>query len=326
MTQPTFIALRAELPWKKWHQDLDLNFALFVMLSLMMHVAATQYLRFIPKEQFPELGISPLEIPLTYPTDERIITIPKAIDLPAFETTPAMVETASGPAVSPEPGTGATQGGRSDNEAPPNGAASRSAGPGGVVGILSDHPEIITAITSRGNDEGYAEMAARISPNSSQQVPAGRLAHGGRDLPAGALETKEVGIALDVPGASAPGVMQLPEHKERRVGVRFDPPASDAIDAATNELVRQALRARLSGVRVCYEKQLKVHTNLAGSVRMLVVFSEDGRVRSVQVLNDGLGNAAMTSCIAGVLGRANTGRPLGKTVSVRVPYVFTAVE
>jgi len=311
MTQPSFIALRREVPWKKWYQELDAAFAVFIVLSLLIHAVASQFLRELPERQAPTMVIRPFDLTLSYPVDESLIPLPEPI-LPSVAETPPSINTPTE--------------GRTFPQARGYGTPGRGSGPGNVLDVLNDHPEILQAITTVGGDDGFAEMTAKISPNLRLNVPYARLADAGGDLPLGAIESHEVGIAWNMPGTAAPGTVNLPERKQAQPGVRAGKPETDAVDAETGNLVRRALRARLSGVRMCYERRLNYNVNLAGSVRMLVVFGADGRVQSVRLLSDGLGDAEAISCIAEVLRRADAGRPLGQTVSVRVPYVFSAVN
>ncbi len=84
------------------------------------------------------------------------------------------------------------------------------------------------------------------------------------------------------------------------------------------------VRARIGGIKACYESQLKRNPNLRGKIRIRFTILATGAIAEVQVIESSLGSAEVGSCLVGTMRSWRTPfRPSG-TVTVEYPFVFSA--
>lgn len=99
--------------------------------------------------------------------------------------------------------------------------------------------------------------------------------------------------------------------------------AAGSLDKA---LIRRYVRRRSGSIQYCYEKRLPSSPKLAGTVMVhFTINSAAGRV--VAATADGLGDAEVEACVAGVIKEIEFPRTEdGGTVQVNYPFVFTRAE
>src|SRR5581483_4600127 len=90
---------------------------------------------------------------------------------------------------------------------------------------------------------------------------------------------------------------------ERKVTavVKSEAPAVDG-KLDTNNIVRE-VRARMSAIKLCYERALKRNPNLSGKVVIRWTITAAGTVTGVDVDQDNLNDSEVTGCIKGLVAR-----------------------
>lgn len=120
---------------------------------------------------------------------------------------------------------------------------------------------------------------------------------------------------------SVPGEAK-PELTPRVAPVKRDPNCDDPCNGKESPELLSAIGAKAGQARSCYERALSNNNALAGRLEIAVRVSRTGSVCSASIAKDGLGDAAVTSC---VLSRFRGGRypqPSGGCVDVSVPMNF----
>jgi outer membrane biosynthesis protein TonB len=113
---------------------------------------------------------------------------------------------------------------------------------------------------------------------------------------------------------------------ERKVSgvVKSEAPAVDGeLDPA---LVSKEVRARIGAVKACYERALKRNPNLSGKVKVRWTITPAGTVSGIEIDEDSLGDAEVSSCIKGLVARWRFPAPSGGAVDVVFPFVFQASQ
>jgi hypothetical protein len=86
-------------------------------------------------------------------------------------------------------------------------------------------------------------------------------------------------------------------------------------------IIRRYIRRKLPQIRHCYERELMVKQNLAGTVLVDFQISPGGVVQGMAAA--GLGHAAVEGCVAEAVGAIQFPKPTGGGyVNVRYPFVF----
>lgn len=85
------------------------------------------------------------------------------------------------------------------------------------------------------------------------------------------------------------------------------------------------VRARIGGLRACYEPELRADPRRAGTVRVRFVIRTTGELSDVVVVRDGLESAAMAACLARILRTWTTPFRPSVSVPVEVPFAFRPV-
>jgi hypothetical protein len=80
------------------------------------------------------------------------------------------------------------------------------------------------------------------------------------------------------------------------------------------------VRARIGGLRACYETELRLDPRMGGTVRVRFVIRTTGAVSDVVVGREGLESATMADCLARILRTWTT--PFRPSVAVPVEYPF----
>jgi len=113
---------------------------------------------------------------------------------------------------------------------------------------------------------------------------------------------------------------------EKRVKgiVKSEAPAVDGeLDPS---LVSKEVRARLGAIKGCYERSLKRNPNLSGKIKIRWTITAAGTVSEVEIEEDSMGDAEVTSCIRGLVKRWRFPAPSGGSVDVVYPFVFQSSQ
>lgn len=104
------------------------------------------------------------------------------------------------------------------------------------------------------------------------------------------------------------------------VGSGGDIGGSGDFDSA---LVVREIQKRLGQIKSCYERELRRNPTLAGKVSVEFTIQESGSVSGARAVENSTGDAAVASCVVGVISRFrfNPG-PEGGSVNFRYPFVF----
>jgi TonB family protein len=82
----------------------------------------------------------------------------------------------------------------------------------------------------------------------------------------------------------------------------------------------------MTAVKSCYQRALKRNPNLAGKITIRLVINTMGKVSSVYVETDSLGDPSVTSCIKGYAKRWRFPPPDGGSAEIAVPFNFKAAQ
>jgi TonB family protein len=106
--------------------------------------------------------------------------------------------------------------------------------------------------------------------------------------------------------------------------VKSEAPAVDGeLDPS---LVSKEVRARIGAIKACYDRALKRNPNLSGKVKIRWTITAAGTVSAVEVEEDSMGDAEVSSCIKGLVSRWRFPAPSGGSVDVVYPFVFQASQ
>lgn len=94
-----------------------------------------------------------------------------------------------------------------------------------------------------------------------------------------------------------------------------------------DEVVAPALRERSSAIEACYQRELRRHPGLRGTLRVSLSIEESGAVTDTSIDSSELPSAAVAECIRGIVQalRLPVG-PEGGTITVTYPLTFTPHE
>ncbi len=82
------------------------------------------------------------------------------------------------------------------------------------------------------------------------------------------------------------------------------------------------VRARIGGLRACYESQLKLDQRTDGTVRMRFSIQPTGELSNVAVAQDTLRSELVAQCVVGLVRAWRTPFRPSQPVSVEYPFVF----
>ena len=136
-------------------------------------------------------------------------------------------------------------------------------------------------------------------------------------------QAEEARLALAQPEPeSPPGGDSGEERIEKRVRglVKSAAPMVDGeMDPA---LVSKEVRTRLGAIKACYERALKRKSDLSGRVKMRWTITTAGTVTDVEIEEDTVGDAEVSSCLKGLVKRWRFVAPSGGSVEVVYPFIF----
>jgi hypothetical protein len=91
-------------------------------------------------------------------------------------------------------------------------------------------------------------------------------------------------------------------------------------------IVAKEVRSRLGAIKACYERALKRNPNLSGKVVIHWTITAAGTVSGVDIEQDTMGDAEVSSCIKSLIARWRFPAPAGGSVDVSFPFVFQASQ
>ncbi len=145
---------------------------------------------------------------------------------------------------------------------------------------------------------------------------------------AGADDTGSVATIKDLAASGAQKtVASAGERTERKVTANIQvsgPEKTFGTGRMAPDEIARVVRSRISGVKSCYERELKKDPALAGKVVVQFTIGEIGRVTDCKVASATMNNPNVGRCICGRMGSWRFPPPTGGTVTVSYPFVFTA--
>jgi hypothetical protein len=115
------------------------------------------------------------------------------------------------------------------------------------------------------------------------------------------------------------GVMRRPAHDPRGPTTVQIGPAE--VPGDYRPIVRRYIRQVLPRIQHCYERELLIRHDLAGTVTVRFVIGPDGVVMSSR--GGGMGNANVEQCVAGVVKAIAFPRPSGgMMLNITYPFIF----
>ncbi|HEX3694646.1 MAG TPA: AgmX/PglI C-terminal domain-containing protein [Polyangia bacterium] len=113
---------------------------------------------------------------------------------------------------------------------------------------------------------------------------------------------------------------------EKRVSgiVKSEPPAVDG--SLDPSVVTKEVKQRLGAIKACYDRALKRNPQLSGKVVLHWTITAAGTVSGVDIEQDTLGDAEVSSCIKSLVARWRFPAPSGGSVDVSYPFAFTASQ
>ena len=150
-----------------------------------------------------------------------------------------------------------------------------------------------------------------IATSSSQRSRKGDV---------GATETSKID---DLNVKKSKGNIGVKGRKEKAVVARTSVGAAEIDGNVDSKSISKVVKRNARAVKRCYEKGLLANPSLKGKVSVTIMINMKGRVESVDVVANTLGDASVTRCIKGVIRRWRFPKPDGGPASVTFPFVFS---
>ncbi len=179
------------------------------------------------------------------------------------------------------------------------GALSDVLGEGGLAGNL---------------DQALDDVGGVVVAGRGMDVRSARGSGGGKAAGIGDLE------------AGAGRGMGLGSKAERKVAATVDTAAFESSGSLSSDAIREVVQKQIRGVRYCYEKELANKPDLAGKVVVRITIGEDGSVAKFEIESTTLNDSGVEGCILQRVRRWTFPKPESGTVSVSLPFVFTAAS
>ena len=132
----------------------------------------------------------------------------------------------------------------------------------------------------------------------------------------------DLGGRVSGPGSVGTGGMV----KERVPKAIVKQSAPDIDGTMSGNAVASVIRRGMAAIRSCYQRALKRNPALNGKITVRMAINTMGRVTSVSIDADTIGDPQVTACIKGYAQRWRFPPPEGGTAEVAVPFVFTAAK
>jgi TonB family protein len=95
---------------------------------------------------------------------------------------------------------------------------------------------------------------------------------------------------------------------------------------AINNALSSAVSARAGAARPCYERALRVNSNLQGKLTVSVRVDPQGNVCSASISQDAVHSPEVSNCVTGMFRSAKFPPPTGGCMDVNIPLNFTPRE
>lgn len=194
----------------------------------------------------------------------------------------------------------------------------------GVLGALA-------ALRPLGGDEvlgkqAMGDVAAAVESAGTLPVAGDAAAMSGKKGVGGSGEAATIGGL----GTSGGGAGRLGAGSSGEPGGPVGRVGSGDVGTDGGELDRSRLvsfvRARMGGIRACYEAQLRRDPALRGRIRISFTVLETGNLAEVVAVEDTLGSAEVTRCVVGMMRTWHLPLQPSAPVLVDYPLVFSPRE
>ena len=88
--------------------------------------------------------------------------------------------------------------------------------------------------------------------------------------------------------------------------------------------VDKVVKMNYNAIKRCYEKELKANPDLKGKISVIFMINAEGRVQTVDITTDTVGNENVSSCIKSVVKRWRFPKPDEGSVSIEYPFIFSS--
>jgi outer membrane biosynthesis protein TonB len=106
----------------------------------------------------------------------------------------------------------------------------------------------------------------------------------------------------------------------------YNPCAVPKCGGSSNNAMASALSARAGSARPCYERALRVNSNLQGKLMLTVRVDPQGNVCSAAITQDAIHSPEVSNCVTGMFRSAKFPPPTGGCIDVNLPLSFAPKE
>jgi hypothetical protein len=184
-----------------------------------------------------------------------------------------------------------------------------SAGADGSAGIISD-------VMGEGGKDRDIDSALSGVKQIGIATDAGQRSRKGD---AGATETAKID---DLKVANTSGNVKVSGMKEKEVTGSTKIGAPEVEGSLDQAGITKVVKQNSAAIQRCYEKALKTNPQLKGKVAVTWMINQDGRAEMVEISEDTMKDAGVSSCIKGVVSRWRFQKPEAPA-SVTFPFVFS---
>ena len=111
-----------------------------------------------------------------------------------------------------------------------------------------------------------------------------------------------------------------------RAAAAYSPCQVAKCGGAINNALSSAVSARAGAARPCYERALRVNSNLQGKLTVSVRVDPQGNVCSASISQDAVHSPEVSNCVTGMFRSAKFPPPTGGCMDVNIPLNFTPRE
>lgn len=284
--EPVRVALPETIQGNFW-QSVDRVFFSILAISMIIHISGASCIALTPMPPEPELTLDQLPdrfarllIPPTPPAPEKVV-----------ETKPGKEDSKEKADTAPKKDTTPKDTAQRKAEVQQK-VASR-----GLLKILGSQGQGGALADVLGSSGGTNDIASALAGAGGVGVATSDAVAGGQK---GGGTGNVAGIG-DL-GTSGGGNVNLGEKKEVAVSGRVRDAAPEVESSTVDrEAVTRYVRARLTAIKNCYEKELKRNTQLKGKVVVRFTITPAGRTGDIEIEENTVGNEAVAACIRTVI-------------------------
>ncbi|MEM1349494.1 MAG: AgmX/PglI C-terminal domain-containing protein [Myxococcota bacterium] len=107
---------------------------------------------------------------------------------------------------------------------------------------------------------------------------------------------------------------------------KFTPGKPQIGDFCDKANIRRVVRAKTNAIKYCFERELQANPELSGKIVAQWNVMLDGSAKNQTIASSTMGNKAVESCIARVVGRLRFQKPKGGICVIQYPFVFSGLE